>query len=81
MQGKQALFTNLVVEQATEDRRKGTRLVTLKKRVHIFNYIVSYGVGKSTCLTTQEHLHHAWGITDMVLPKIPIAPCNCQMMG
>ena len=30
MQGKQALFTNQVVEQAAEDRRKDTRLVTLK---------------------------------------------------
>ena len=36
MQGKQALFTNLV---------------TLKKRVHVVNYIVNYGVDKSTYLT------------------------------
>ena len=52
MQGKQALFTNQVVEQATEDRR----LLALKKGVPVVKYIVNYGVDKSICLTTQEHL-------------------------
>ena len=59
MQGKQALFTNQVVEQATEDRI----LVTLTKGAPVVKYIVNYGVDNSICLTTQEHLQHAWGIT------------------
>ena len=37
--------------------------MTLKIRVHGVNFIVNYGVDKSTCLTTQEHLQHAWDIT------------------
>ena len=46
-----------------EDRRKGARLVTIKKRVHVVIYVVTYGVDKSTYLTNQEHLEHAWDIT------------------
>ena len=46
-----------------EDRGKGARLVTLKKRVHVVNYAVYYGVDKSTYLTNQKHLQHAWDIT------------------
>ena len=53
-----------VGEQATEENRgKGTRLMNLKKRVPVVNSIVNYGGDKSTYLTTQEHLQHAWGIT------------------
>ena len=64
MQQKQALLTNRVLEQqASEDKRKGARLVTLKKRIQVVNYIVNYGVDKSTCLTTQEKLQHAWCIS------------------
>ena len=49
-------------EQAAEDRGKDTRLVTIKKRVSVVNSTINYGVDKSTCLTTQEHLQHAWDI-------------------
>ena len=52
-----------VGEQAAKDRGKDTRLVTLQKRIHVVNFIVSYGVDKSTFLTTQEHLQYAWDIT------------------
>ena len=52
MQGKQALFTSQVVEQAADNTRKGTRLETLKKGVPVLSYIVNYGVDKSTYLTT-----------------------------
>ena len=38
-------------------------LSALKKSVHVVNSIINNGVDKSTCLTTQVHLHHAWGIT------------------
>ena len=41
-----------VVEQAAENRGKGTRLVNLKKRVPVVNSIVNYGGDKSTYLTT-----------------------------
>ena len=51
MQGKQALFTHQGVEQSAEDRRTGARLVTLKKRVHVVDYIVDkLGVRPSLCL-------------------------------
>ena len=43
-----------VGEQAAEDRGKDTRLVTLKKKVPVVNFIA--------CLTNQEHLQHAWDI-------------------
>ena len=33
-----------VGEQAAEDRGKGTRLVVLKKRIHVVNFIVNYGI-------------------------------------
>ena len=52
-----------VGEQAAEDRGKGTGLVTLKKRVPVVHFMFNYVVDKSTCLTTQEHLQHAWDIT------------------
>ena len=45
------------------DRRKGARVVLLQKSIHVVNYIVNFGVEKSTCLTSQEHLQHAWDIT------------------
>ena len=35
-----------------EDRGKGIRLVTLKKRIHVVNYVVNYGADKFTCLLT-----------------------------
>ena len=40
-----------VGEQAEEDREKGTRLVTLKKSIHVINYVVNYGGNKFTCST------------------------------
>ena len=46
-----------------KDRGKGARLVTFKKRVHVANYVDNSGVDKSTYLTKQEHLQHAWDIT------------------
>ena len=46
-----------------EDIGKCARLVTLQIRVHVVNYVVNYGVDKSTYLTDQEHLQHAWDIT------------------
>ena len=49
-----------VGEQAAGDRGKDTRLVTLKKRIHVVIFVVNNGVDKSTCLTNQEHLQHAW---------------------
>ena len=42
--GIQALVTNQVVEQAVEDRGKNVRLVTLKKSVHVVNYVVNYSL-------------------------------------
>ena len=36
-------------EQAAEDKGRGTRLVTLQKRVSVVNFIVNYGVDKPTC--------------------------------
>ena len=51
------------ITMPVEDKEKGTRLVPLKKRVHVVNYVVNYGVVRFTCLTSQEHLQHAWDIT------------------
>ena len=47
------------ITMPVEDRGKGARLVTLKKRVHVGNYVVNYGIDKFTCLTNQEYLQHA----------------------
>ena len=61
-QGKQALFTNEVVEEAEEDR-EGAIPMPLKKRVHVVHYVVDYVVDQFTCLTTKEHLQHIWETT------------------
>ena len=42
------------ITMPVEERGKGATIVTLKKKVHVVNYVVNYGVDKSTYLTNQE---------------------------
>ena len=60
---------------------KQDKLLTTKFQIEIENRKVEGLITYSTDQQIFKFKVNSWGVNDMFLSKIPIAPCYCQMMG